>query len=181
MTLKTRLFASALLLAPAVASAHPGHDGHEVTWDFASGLQHPLDSLPHLLLAVAVGLVAARLAGPRAWIVPGVSAAALAAGAAGAGAAAWILPGCLLASLALLAGAATCARRGRHSPVLALALGAVIALGEGLTHGAGPRPAASPFVAGLAATELGLQFAAIIVAQAWAARRDRPAPLPVTA
>ena len=44
---------SLLAALPAVASAHPGHDGgHDLTWDFGSGLGHV-----HYGQALLVGLL----------------------------------------------------------------------------------------------------------------------------
>jgi urease accessory protein len=51
----TRFYCLIALLAavPAIASAHPGHDGgHDLTWDFGSGLGHV-----HYGQAVLVGLL----------------------------------------------------------------------------------------------------------------------------
>ena len=67
----TRFIALAiLLLVPVLAHAHPGHDGHELTWDFATGVAHPLSGWDHLLAMVAVGLWAAQLGGRSRWLVP---------------------------------------------------------------------------------------------------------------
>jgi urease accessory protein len=60
-----------LALLPAIASAHPGHDGgHDLSWDFAGGFAHPVFGLDHLLAMVAVGVWAAQLGGRARWIVP---------------------------------------------------------------------------------------------------------------
>lgn len=65
-----QLFA-VLALLPAVASAHPGHDGgHDLSWDFSGGFAHPLFGLDHLLAMICVGLWAARLGGRARWLVP---------------------------------------------------------------------------------------------------------------
>lgn len=62
---------AALALLPAVASAHPGHDGgHDLTWDFAGGFAHPVFGLDHLLAMIAVGIWAAQLGGRARWLVP---------------------------------------------------------------------------------------------------------------
>jgi urease accessory protein len=64
-------FSAALALLPAVASAHPGHDGgHDLTWDFAGGFAHPVFGLDHLLAMIAVGIWAAQVGGRARWIVP---------------------------------------------------------------------------------------------------------------
>jgi hypothetical protein len=54
--LKTVVASSIVLIVPVVASAHPGHDGHELTWEFANGHFH-LDWL------IGAGLVTAALIG----------------------------------------------------------------------------------------------------------------------
>lgn len=62
---------AALALLPAVASAHPGHDGgHDLTWDFGGGFVHPIFGLDHLLAMIAVGVWAAQLGGRARWLVP---------------------------------------------------------------------------------------------------------------
>ena len=74
-----------LILAamPAVACAHPGHDGgHDLSWDFGGGFGHPLSGLDHLLAMVAVGLWAAQLGGRARWWVPATFVSFLALGAA---------------------------------------------------------------------------------------------------
>src|SRR4029078_2542016 len=59
------LFA-AIVLVPALAQAHPGHD-HS---GFGGGIVHPFQGLDHLLAMVAIGLWAAQLGGPARWMVP---------------------------------------------------------------------------------------------------------------
>lgn len=62
---------AALALLPAVASAHPGHDGgHDLTWDFSGGFDHPLGGIDHVLAMIAVGVWAAQLGGRARWLVP---------------------------------------------------------------------------------------------------------------
>jgi hypothetical protein len=51
---------------PAIARAHPGHDGHELTWDFGHLAAHPLATLVWLALAGGVVWLAARALRPRA-------------------------------------------------------------------------------------------------------------------
>ncbi len=36
---------SLILLSPALAMAHPGHEGHELTWDLNHLAAHPLATL----------------------------------------------------------------------------------------------------------------------------------------
>lgn len=60
-----------LALLPAMASAHPGHDGgHDLTWDFSGGFDHPLTGLDHVLAMIAVGIWAAQVGGRARWLVP---------------------------------------------------------------------------------------------------------------
>jgi len=70
-----------LATAPA-AFAHPGHEGHDVTWDFSSGFSHPLFGADHLLAMLAVGLWAAQLGGRARWLVPAAFVTVMALGAA---------------------------------------------------------------------------------------------------
>jgi len=60
------LIATTLLLSPALAFAHPGHDHAGVM----SGLAHPLFGLDHLLAMLAVGLWAAQQGGAARWALP---------------------------------------------------------------------------------------------------------------
>ncbi|WP_395764023.1 HupE/UreJ family protein [Stutzerimonas balearica] len=60
------LIATTLLLSPALAFAHPGHDHAGVM----SGLAHPLFGLDHLLAMLAVGLWAAQQRGAARWALP---------------------------------------------------------------------------------------------------------------
>jgi len=65
------LLLSVLILAlPVFAHAHPGHDGHDLTWSFSTGFGHPLSGWDHLLAMIAVGLWAALLGGRARWLVP---------------------------------------------------------------------------------------------------------------
>lgn len=62
----SRVAAAFVVLAPAAASAHPGHDGAGLV----HGLMHPLSGADHIIAMVAVGIIAARLGGPALWRVP---------------------------------------------------------------------------------------------------------------
>jgi urease accessory protein len=66
----SRFLALAAFTLPVLAHAHPGHEGHELTWDFASGAVHPLSGWDHLLAMVAVGIWAAQLGGRSRGLVP---------------------------------------------------------------------------------------------------------------
>jgi len=61
----------------AAAQAHPGHEGHELTWDFTGGVLHPLSGWDHLLAMISVGLWAMMLGGKARWIMPSVFAATM--------------------------------------------------------------------------------------------------------
>jgi urease accessory protein len=66
--MRRALLATALILVPSLAFAHPGLPGH--THGFVDGVMHPLTGLDHLLAMVAVGLFAAQLGGRALWAVP---------------------------------------------------------------------------------------------------------------
>ena len=56
MSLNKLSAAATLLLAPALAFAHPGHGDNGLV----AGISHPLGGLDHLLAMLAVGLCAAQ-------------------------------------------------------------------------------------------------------------------------
>jgi urease accessory protein len=66
--MRRTLLATALVLVPSLALAHPGLPGH--THDLANGFLHPLGGIDHVLAMVAVGLFAAQLGGRALWLVP---------------------------------------------------------------------------------------------------------------
>ena len=78
-----RLATAFFALAPAVASAHPGHESAGLV----HGFMHPLGGFDHIIAMVAVGLLAARLGGRALWLVPAsfVAAVTVASAAASAG------------------------------------------------------------------------------------------------
>ena len=62
-----RLAASTFAFAtafPAIAHAHPGHDGHELTWDFGHLAAHPLATLGCFLAIAGIAWAAARVLRP---------------------------------------------------------------------------------------------------------------------
>lgn len=63
---RTHIIVSALLLSPALAFGHPGHDHAGVM----SGLAHPIFGLDHMLAMLAVGLWAAQQSGKARWALP---------------------------------------------------------------------------------------------------------------
>ena len=75
--MRRALLATAFVLAPTLAFAHPGLPGH--THDLASGFMHPFSGLDHILAMVAVGLFAAQLGGRALWAVPASFVAMMAA------------------------------------------------------------------------------------------------------
>jgi hypothetical protein len=54
-----RLILAAGLLSTPFASAHPGHDGHELTWDFHG---HTLWSSPAVLLLGTLAIIVVAFA-----------------------------------------------------------------------------------------------------------------------
>jgi len=66
MSYKKVVGALALLLVPALAFAHPGHDESGLL----AGVSHPLSGIDHLLAMVAVGLWAAQQKGAARWALP---------------------------------------------------------------------------------------------------------------
>jgi urease accessory protein len=69
----------ALTCAPLVFG-HPGHEGHDFGWDFASGASHPWTGFDHLLALMATGLWAALCGGRSRWVVPAAALGALLVG-----------------------------------------------------------------------------------------------------
>ncbi len=67
----------ALLLAPSIAFAHPGHGGDA---SLLAGFIHPFGGLDHLLAMTAVGLFAAHLGGRALWAIPATFVALMALG-----------------------------------------------------------------------------------------------------
>ncbi len=76
------LLLAGLFAIPALAHAHPGHDGHDFGWDFNTGFTHPLLGWDHLAAMLAVGLWAAQLGGRARWLVPAAFVSVMALGAA---------------------------------------------------------------------------------------------------
>jgi len=61
------MFAALLVFTPAVALAHPGHDG---TTGLLHGLMHPMTGIDHIFAMVAVGFLAAQYGGRTLWLLP---------------------------------------------------------------------------------------------------------------
>jgi urease accessory protein len=132
----TRFLALAAFALPVLAHAHPGHDGHELTWDFTSGAAHPFTGWDHLLAMVAIGFWAAQLGGRSRWLVPAAFLGVMAVGAVAAQAG-LALPGLeagIAASLLVLGLFIAAAVRLPAAAGMAVAGG--FALFHGLAHGA---------------------------------------------
>ena len=54
-------FALLLSLFASAAQAHPGHDGHELTWDFGHLVAHPVATLLCVAVLVAATWTMTRL------------------------------------------------------------------------------------------------------------------------
>src|SRR5262245_34569228 len=131
--MRRTLLATALVLVPSLALAHPGLPGH--THDVATGFLHPLGGLDHVLAMVAVGLLAAQLGGRALWLVPASFVAAMAAaGLAGmAGVGLPLTEIGIAASVAVLGGAI--ALRLALPLAAAIALVGFFAMFHGYAHG----------------------------------------------
>lgn len=66
MSLKKIFTVLTLLLAPAMAFAHPGHGDSGLV----AGISHPIGGIDHLLAMLAVGLWAAQQQGTARWALP---------------------------------------------------------------------------------------------------------------
>lgn len=137
--LPVRFFAlfAALALLPAMAFAHPGHEGgHDLTWDFAGGFEHPVLGIDHLLAMVAVGIWAAQRGGRARWLVPAVFVGVMALGAA-FGRQGIVLPAVEQMIAASLLAFGLMIAMARHLPFAAgLGLAALFAAFHGFAHGA---------------------------------------------
>lgn len=164
----TRFLALAIFALPVLAQAHPGHDGHDLTWDFTSGAAHPLSGWDHLLAMIAVGLWAAQLGGRSRWLVPAAFVSVMALGAV-LGHAGLALPGVEqgIAASILILGLLIAAAVRLPAPA-GMALVGIFALFHGVAHGAempataGGLSYGAGFIvatAGLHAVGLGLGFA----------------------
>jgi urease accessory protein len=122
----------ALLLAPTVAFAHPGHGE---TADLLGGFLHPFGGLDHLLAMTAVGLIAAQIGGRALVLVPASFVALMALGGL-YGAAGGSLPFVETAvALSVLAFGALIASGAAPTVVAAMTLVGAFALFHGHAHG----------------------------------------------
>ena len=145
--MRRALLATALVLVPSLAFAHPGLPGH--THGFADGVLHPLTGLDHILAMVAVGLFAAQLGGRALWLVPASFVATMAAaGLAGmSGVALPMTEVGIAASIVVLGGAI--ALRLSMPVAAAMALVGFFAMFHGYAHGFETPETASGLLYGL--------------------------------
>jgi len=123
----------ALVVAPGVAFAHPGHgaDG-----GLLAGFLHPFSGIDHLLAMTAVGLLAAHLGGRALWAVPAAFVALMTLGGI-LGAAGVSLPFVETAVALSVAVFGLLILSGMSPPVLAvMSLVGAFALFHGHAHGA---------------------------------------------
>ncbi|MBU1331400.1 MAG: HupE/UreJ family protein [Gammaproteobacteria bacterium] len=141
MNLRKSLIALGLMLSPALAFAHPGHDHSGLM----AGLAHPVFGLDHLLAMLAVGLWAAQQSGAARWALPLTFVASMLIGGLlgfggleiplmETGIAASVLAFGLLVAVAV-----------RLPMVVALGLTALFALTHGVAHGLELPNLASPW------------------------------------
>ena len=127
-----RLLATAFVLIPTAAFAHPGLPHSH---DLVHGFVHPLGGLDHVLAMVAVGLLAAQLGGRALWFVPAafvvMMAAAGAFGMAG-GSLPYVETGIALSVVVL--GAVVALRVGMPVQIAMVLVGA-FAIFHGYAHG----------------------------------------------
>ena len=123
---------AALALIPAIASAHPGHEGAA---GLAHGFMHPLGGIDHILAMVAVGMWGAQLGAPAMWVLPVVFPMVMALGGM-MGLMGIQLPGiefCIALS-ALALGFAVC-REARPKLWIAAIIVGIFAIAHGHAHG----------------------------------------------
>lgn len=77
MRIKNQLIAALCLVSPSLYAHTGGHIDHSLF----SGLLHPLTGIDHLLVLLAVGLLAAKQGGKALWAFPAVFFALMVAGA----------------------------------------------------------------------------------------------------
>ncbi|MFC3183022.1 HupE/UreJ family protein [Cypionkella sinensis] len=128
-----RILSVALIMAPSVALAHPGHGT-----GLLAGFTHPFTGSDHLLAMVGVGLWAAMLGGRARWALPATFLSAMAVGGAFAmnldlGAAAAAVEPAILASVILLGAVVALALRAPLA--VALPLVGLFGLAHGAAHG----------------------------------------------
>jgi urease accessory protein len=128
----TRWLPAILALSPQAAFAHSGPD-HVA--GFASGFAHPLGGLDHALAMLAVGLLAAHLAGRALWALPLAFLGAMAFGGA-IGAAGIAFPFVELGIAVSVVALGLALALGRLPLQGALAAAAIFGVFHGHAHGA---------------------------------------------
>jgi urease accessory protein len=159
-----RAAAAMVMLLPALAQAHPGHDSNAA---FLAGLAHPLTGLDHLTVIFGVGIWAAQLGGKHRHAVPlcfltvmVLSALLPLGGIPVDGVEQGIVASMLLTALLL-------AFSLQLPSVAGLAVTSLFAVFHGLAHGAEIPAAANRllFIAGFATTTAALQFTGVCVGE----------------
>ncbi len=153
--------AALVLLAPSIATAHPGHQVGLV-----AGLTHPLLGIDHLLAILAVGIWAAQLEPRARSAVPATFVLLMVAGAAigmGRPASAAVELGVVSSVMAL---GLLIALAIRPAPVVAVLMTALFAVLHGYAHGTELPLTASglTFLAGMSFTTVLLQLLGGVVA-----------------
>jgi hydrogenase/urease accessory protein HupE len=69
------LLLASLVALPPLARAH--HAEFMTTEPFLQGISMPIHGLDHMLVTIAVGLIAAQLGGKALWAIPGIFSAGL--------------------------------------------------------------------------------------------------------
>lgn len=139
MKTTTRLLFAGAFVAGCVplAQAHPGHDGHELTWDFQTGFVHPFSGIDHLVGILAVGWWAAQLGGRARWWVSATFLAAMTLGGILGQAVALSIPVLAQAiAVSLLVIGLAVAGAWRMPLVAAAGMAAAFAAFHGLAHAA---------------------------------------------
>ncbi len=161
MISRSMALATALLLVPGAALAHPGH-GEAA--GLAAGFAHPIHGTDHILAMVAVGIIAGLVGGRALWLLPTSFLGMMTIGAAlaMAGLDLPFVEPAILASVAAFAVMAACARL---IPLAALAgLVGAFAVFHGAAHGAEMPETASGLSYGLGflAATAGLHAAGLV-------------------
>jgi len=124
--------AVALAASSTAAFAHPGGPVHDLT----HGFLHPISGLDHVLAMVAVGVLAAQLAGRALWLLPAVFIAVMAAAAAfGVAGVAPPYAELGIAASVLVLGVVIALRFGMPTSLAVLMVG-IFAVFHGVAHGA---------------------------------------------
>jgi urease accessory protein len=135
MTRLSRLAITSLALATLLPCAAYAHTGVGSTSGFAHGFMHPIGGLDHVVAMMAVGLLAARLAGRALWLVPlSFVTMMIAGGIAGAGGIGLPFVELGISGSILVLGLVIALGRQIPTPV-AMALAAFFAIFHGHAHG----------------------------------------------